>query len=91
MALIVGITGGIGSGKSAVTDRFEHRGITVVDADLAARVMVEPGRPALQAIAEHFGAGHPADRRLRWTGRRCASAYFPTTASGAGWSNSPTH
>jgi len=55
MALIVGITGGIGSGKSAVTQRFEQRGITVVDADLAARVIVEPGKPALAAIAERFG------------------------------------
>lgn len=55
MAFVVGITGGIGSGKSAVTERFEKLGITVVDADLAARVVVEPGRPALAAIAEHFG------------------------------------
>ena len=55
MALIVGITGGIGSGKSAVTQRFERQGITVVDADLAARIIVAPGRPALAAIAEHFG------------------------------------
>ncbi len=55
--MIVGITGGIGSGKSAVTQRFEQLGITVVDADLAARVVVEPGRPALDAIAAHFGAG----------------------------------
>ena len=56
LALVVGMTGGIGSGTSAVTERFEQRGITVVDADLAARVVVEPGRPALAAIAEHFGA-----------------------------------
>ena len=56
MAFIVGITGGIGSGKSAVTDRFESHGITVVDADLAARVIVEPGKPALAAIADHFGS-----------------------------------
>lgn len=55
MGLIVGVTGGIGSGKSAVTARFEQRGIVVVDADIAARVVVEPGRPALAAIAEHFG------------------------------------
>lgn len=55
MTLVIGITGGIGSGKSAVTDRFEQHGITVVDADKAARVIVEPGRPALQSIAEHFG------------------------------------
>jgi dephospho-CoA kinase len=56
MTLIVGVTGGIGSGKSAVTRRLEERGITVVDADLASRIIVEPGRPALAAIAEHFGA-----------------------------------
>ena len=53
--MIVGITGGIGSGKSAVTERFERLGITVVDADLAARVVVEPGSEALNAIAGHFG------------------------------------
>lgn len=56
MGLVVGITGGIGSGKTAVTDRFARLGITIVDADLAARLVVEPGRPALEAIANHFGA-----------------------------------
>jgi len=55
MSLVVGITGGIGSGKSAVTKQFEQRGITVVDADLVARIIVEPGTPALAAIAERFG------------------------------------
>ena len=54
---IVGLTGGIGSGKSAVSERFEKLGIKIVDADVASRVVVEPGRPALTAIAEHFGAG----------------------------------
>lgn len=57
MTLVVGITGGIGSGKTAVTRRFEQRGITVVDADLVARIIVEPGTPALAAITAHFGAG----------------------------------
>ena len=52
---VVGITGGIGSGKSAVTDHLETLGITVVDADKAARVMVEPGTSGLAAIAQHFG------------------------------------
>ena len=56
MPLVVGITGGIGSGKSAVTARFAQRGITVVDADVVARVIVEPGTPALAAITAHFGA-----------------------------------
>lgn len=53
---ILGVTGGIGSGKSAATDHFQRLGITVVDADLAARVVVEPGQPALAAIAARFGA-----------------------------------
>ncbi len=55
MGLVVGVTGGIGSGKSALTRRLEQRGITVVDADLAARKVVEVGTPALAAIAGHFG------------------------------------
>ena len=53
---VVGITGGIGSGKTAVSDRFRELGITVVDADAAARVVVEPGRPALDEITSRFGA-----------------------------------
>lgn len=55
--LIIGLTGGIGSGKTMATDHFAKLGITIVDADLAARVVVEPGRPALQEIADHFGPG----------------------------------
>jgi dephospho-CoA kinase len=55
MMLVVGVTGGIGSGKTAVTRCFEKRGVTVVDADLVSRIVVEPGRPALAAIAEYFG------------------------------------
>nr|WP_010132582.1 dephospho-CoA kinase [Microbulbifer agarilyticus] len=51
----VGLTGGIGSGKSAAAARFRYHGVNVVDADIAARVVVEPGRTALAAIAEHFG------------------------------------
>lgn len=54
--LVIGLTGGIGSGKSAASDRFQARGVTVVDADVCAREVVEPGEPALQAIAAHFGA-----------------------------------
>lgn len=53
---VVGITGGIGSGKSAVSDRFKRLGIKVVDADIASREVVKPGQPALAAIREHFGA-----------------------------------
>ena len=53
--LRVGITGGIGSGKTALTDWLAQKGITVVDADLAARVVVAPGQPALAEIAAAFG------------------------------------
>ncbi|WP_220804277.1 dephospho-CoA kinase [Pseudomonas sp. NCCP-436] len=52
---ILGLTGGIGSGKSAAAQGFIERGILVVDADHAARWVVEPGRPALARIVEHFG------------------------------------
>jgi len=54
---ILGLTGGIGSGKSAAAQHFIDLGIHVVDADHAARWVVEPGRPALAKLAEHFGPG----------------------------------
>lgn len=53
---VVGLTGGIGSGKTAASDYLASKGITVVDADLASRVVVQPGQPALARIAERFGA-----------------------------------
>ena len=53
--LRVGITGGIGSGKTALTDWLATQGIVIVDADQAARIVVEPGQPALTEIAETFG------------------------------------
>ncbi len=52
---VLGLTGGIGSGKTAVADRFASLGVHVVDADQAARWVVEPGRPALLQIVERFG------------------------------------
>lgn len=53
--LIIGLTGGIGSGKSEVGRRFQNLGATLVDADQLAHQLVEPGEPALARIAEHFG------------------------------------
>ena len=53
---IVGLTGGIGSGKSTVTALFEKLGIDVIDADIVARDVVVIGSPALLAIESHFGA-----------------------------------
>ncbi len=52
---VVGLTGGIASGKSEVTRRFEALGVTVADADVAARAVVSQGSPALAMIAERFG------------------------------------
>ncbi|WP_409279467.1 dephospho-CoA kinase [Pseudomonas defluvii] len=54
---ILGLTGGIGSGKSAAAQRFVELGVHLVDADQAARWVVEPGRPALASIVERFGPG----------------------------------
>ena len=51
----VGLTGGIASGKSAVSDRFAELGVPVIDTDLIAREVVEPGQPALQEIIAAFG------------------------------------
>jgi dephospho-CoA kinase len=55
--LLVGLTGGIGSGKSTVSELLRQRGAVVVDADEVARAVVEPGEPALAALVERFGPG----------------------------------
>jgi dephospho-CoA kinase len=55
--LLVGLTGGIASGKTVVAARFGEHGAVVVDADAIAREVVEPGTPALARIAEEFGPG----------------------------------
>lgn len=52
---VVGVTGGIGSGKTAVTNAFQELGITIVDADIAAREVVTLGSKGLNAITDHFG------------------------------------
>jgi dephospho-CoA kinase len=54
-AWVLGLTGGIGSGKSAAAEHFIALGVHTVDADHAARWVVEPDRPALAQIAAHFG------------------------------------
>lgn len=54
--LRVGLTGGIGSGKSTVSGELARLGAIVIDADRIAREVVEPGTPALRAIRDRFGA-----------------------------------
>jgi dephospho-CoA kinase len=55
--LRIGLTGGIASGKSTVTQRFVELGIPVIDADEASRVVVERGKPAFAQVIKRFGAG----------------------------------
>jgi dephospho-CoA kinase len=54
--LLVGLTGGIGSGKSTVARALAERGAVVIDADVLARDVVEPGTPGLEAVVARFGA-----------------------------------
>lgn len=57
MAFVIGLTGGIASGKTTVANIFKQQfKIDIVDADIVAREVVEPGTPGLNAIVEHFGA-----------------------------------
>lgn len=54
--LVIGLTGGIGSGKSTVTKLFAEKGIVIIDTDILAREVTAPTQPALKAIAAKFGA-----------------------------------
>ncbi|WP_079475776.1 dephospho-CoA kinase [Marinococcus halophilus] len=53
--MVIGLTGGIASGKSLVADTLREQGLPVIDADVISREVVEPGEPALEQIIEHFG------------------------------------
>jgi dephospho-CoA kinase len=55
--LRIGLTGGIASGKSTVTQRFGELGVPVIDADVASRNVVEPGKAGLAQVVQRFGAG----------------------------------
>ncbi|WHZ01976.1 dephospho-CoA kinase [Neobacillus sp. YX16] len=55
MSLVIGLTGGIASGKSTVSNMFKEMDITVIDADVEARLAVEKGEPAYQKIIAEFG------------------------------------
>jgi dephospho-CoA kinase len=55
--LRIGLTGGIASGKSTVTQRFGELGVPVIDADVASRTVVEPGKPGLAQVVQRFGGG----------------------------------
>ena len=55
--IIVGLTGGIGSGKSTVSDYLKRKGCLIIDADEISRAATAPGGPALEPILREFGAG----------------------------------
>jgi dephospho-CoA kinase len=55
--LVIGLTGGIASGKTTVSDQFARLGIDIIDADVIAREVVAKGSPGLMAIVEQFGQG----------------------------------
>lgn len=55
--IVIGLTGSIGSGKSTVSHKLKELGAVVIDADLVARAVVEPGAPALYEIVQSFGKG----------------------------------
>ncbi len=76
----VGLTGGIGAGKSTVAQMLADRGAVVVDGDQIARQLVTPGSPTLDAVAERFGEGilHP-DGSLDRAG--LAEIVFPDPAA----------
>ncbi len=52
---VIGLTGGIASGKSTASKILKDKGVEIIDADLVAREIVEPGRPALKEIVQAFG------------------------------------
>ena len=70
--LKLGLTGGIASGKSTVSRTFKEQGVPIIDADMVAREVVEPGKPALEAIRKQFGTAviTPARKACHNTPRR---------------------
>ncbi len=79
--LVIGVTGGIGSGKTAVTDEFTRVGITIVDADVAARTVVANGKPAFQVFYWIM---------VTWTGQPCVPLSLKSPSKESGLSNLPT-
>ena len=68
--ILVGLTGGIGSGKSTVSALLAQRGAVIIDADAIVHELQEPGQPVFDEIVEEFGPGVRRSRSAPWTGRR---------------------
>ena len=78
--LRIGLTGGIASGKSTVTQRFAELGVPVIDADIASRTVVEPGKPGLAGVVERFGS-QVLDAEGRLDRRALRTVIFNDSAS----------
>lgn len=76
--LVIGLTGGIGSGKSTVAEMFAAMGVPVIDMDQIARQVVEPGQPALAQIIQEFGIDI-LDAKSRLDRRRLRELIFDST------------
>lgn len=86
---IVGLTGGIGSGKTTVSNIFSTLGVDIIDADIVARQVVEPGSEALAAIVNHFGAEY-INQQQQLDRTRLRTRIFNNTADKA-WLNNLLH
>ncbi|MDW8844754.1 dephospho-CoA kinase [Erwinia sp. MMLR14_017] len=88
MRYTVALTGGIGSGKTTIANAFADRGIDLVDADVIARQVVEPGQPALAAIESRFGREVIVDGSLD---RKALRQRIFTSAEDKAWLNALLH
>ena len=75
LSLLVGLTGGMGTGKTLVASIFKELGAHILDADLICRKLVEPGQPALKEISECFG-GHILDQSRNLDRKKLAQIIF---------------
>ena len=73
----IGLTGGIGSGKTTVADLFAAHGVPVIDTDLIAHRITAPGGVAMPLIASRVRRRSSSPPTARWTARRCANAFSP--------------
>ncbi len=81
--LRIGLTGGIGSGKSTVAELLARHGATLVDTDAISRSLTQPGGAAIAALAAEFGP-NIISARAHWTATACANSCSPTQARSAG-------
>ena len=77
--IVVGLTGGIGAGKSTVSALLAELGAVVVDADAIVHEVQAPGHPVLAADRRALRAGHPPAPTAGWTARRWPTSSSPTS------------